>query len=208
MRKIAWGILGTGRIAGNFAADLALLPDAELVAVGSRSEATAQSFAGRFGAPHAHGSYEALAADPAVEVIYIATPHPLHAENMKLCLRAGKAVLCEKPFTLNAREAEEVIALAREQKLFLMEAMWTRFLPAVVRARELIEQGAIGEVRLLLADFGFRAAFDPHHRLFDPQLGGGALLDLGVYCVSLASMLFGPPDPHGEPGPPWPYGCG
>ena len=139
-------------------------------------------------------SYEALAADPEIDIVYVATPHPMHHTAAKLCLNAGKAVLCEKPFTVNATEAEEVIALARERKLFLMEAMWTRYLPLMVRFRELIAAGAIGEPRLLTADFGFRADGEPSHRLFNPDLAGGALLDVGVYVVSLASMIFGPPE--------------
>ena len=137
--------------------------------------------------------YHALAAGPAVDIVYVATPHPLHHANARLCLEAGKAVLCEKPFTLNAGQARDLVGLARERRLFLMEAMWTRFLPAIVEIRRLVSEGAIGEVRHLTADFGFRKEFDPRHRLFDPALGGGALLDIGVYLVSLASMLFGPP---------------
>jgi predicted dehydrogenase len=191
--KIRWGIIGTGAIARKFAEALAFVPDAELCAVGSRTQASADEFAARFGVPHAHPSYEALANDPDVDVVYIATPHPLHKENSILCLHAGKAVLCEKPFTINAREAEEVIRLAREKRLFLMEAMWSRFLPAMVEVRRLLSAGAIGEVRMLTAHCGFRAPFNPQSRLFNPQLGGGALLDVGVYPVSLASMIFGAP---------------
>jgi len=190
---IRWGILGTGRIAKTFAQGLAVLPDAELVAVGSRSQSAADAFGDEFRVPHRHASYVALADDPDVDVVYVATPHSLHRENSRLCLQAGKAVLCEKPFAINAAQAEEVIALARKKRLFLMEAMWTRFLPVLVRVRELLAEGAIGEVRLLNADFGFSATFDPRGRLFDPHLGGGALLDVGVYLVSLASMVFGPP---------------
>jgi predicted dehydrogenase len=190
---IRWGILGTGRIAKTFAQGLAVLPDAELVAVGSRSQTTADAFGDMFHVPHRHASYEGLAADPDVDVVYVATPHSLHRDNSLLCLEAGKAVLCEKPFAINAAQAEEVVALARECGRFVMEAMWTRFLPAIVRVRGLLAEGAIGEVRLLSADFGFRAEFDPRGRLFDPYLGGGALLDVGVYTVSLASMVFGPP---------------
>lgn len=193
METIRWGILGTGRIAADFATGLSSLPDAELAAVGSRSAASAAAFADRFGATRRHGGYHALAADPAVDIVYVATPHPLHHANARLCLEAGKAVLCEKPFTLNAGQARDLVGLARERRLFLMEAMWTRFLPAIVEIRRLVSEGAIGEVRHLTADFGFRKEFDPRHRLFDPALGGGALLDIGVYLVSLASMLFGPP---------------
>jgi predicted dehydrogenase len=191
--KIRWGIIGTGNIARQFARGLAVVPDAELVAVGSRTQASADAFAELFSVPHRHATYEALAEDPQVDVVYVATPHNLHCANSLLCLEAGKAVLCEKPFTINAAEAAQVIDRAREKGLFLMEAMWTRFLPALVRLRELLTTGTIGPVHLLAADLGFRAQFDPKSRLFDSQLGGGALLDLGVYPVSLASMVFGAP---------------
>jgi len=193
--KIRWGILGTGKIARKFAAGLAAVPDAALVAVGSRTQDSADRFAGLFRVPHCHGSYEALAADPDVDAVYIATLHPFHAANSLFCLNAGKAVLCEKPFTMNAREAADVIRTARGRKLFLMEAMWTRFLPVVARVREWLRAGAIGEVLMLTADFGFRAEFDRRSRVFDPALGGGALLDVGIYPISFASMVFGgPPD--------------
>lgn len=190
---LKWGILGTGNIAAQFARGLAALDDAELVAVGSRSAASAETFAASFGGARAHGSYEALAADPEVEAVYIATPHTLHAENSLLCLNHDKAVLCEKPFTLNAAEAKTVIDTARERQLFLMEAMWTRFFPLLGKVRELIAAGRIGEPRLLQADFGFRTEFKPEHRAFNPELGGGALLDVGVYPVSLASFILGTP---------------
>lgn len=191
--KIRWGILGTGAIAHKFAFGLKFTPRAELAAVGSRTLEAAHAFADRFNVRRRHNSYEALAHDPEVDIIYVSTPHSLHKENSLLCLNAGKAVLCEKPFTINAVEAEEVINLARQKRLFLMEAMWTRFLPAVVKARQMIAAGTLGDIRMLAADLGFRADFDPQHRLFDPALGGGALLDVGVYPISLASMLFGPP---------------
>lgn len=191
--KIRWGILGTGRIAGQFAQGLAVLPDAELVAVGSRAQGTAGAFGDEFGVPHRHASYEALAEDPDVDVVYVATPHSLHRENCILCLKASKAVLCEKPLTINAAEAEEVIALAREKGFFLMEAMWTRFFPAIEKTCQLLADGAIGEVRMISAGFGFRAPFDPQQRLFNPELGGGALLDVGIYPISLSFMVLGPP---------------
>jgi predicted dehydrogenase len=191
--KVRWGIIGTGNIARQFARGLAVLPDAELVAVGSRTGAAAEAFGARFEVPRRHASYEALAEDPNVDVVYIATPHSLHRGNSIMCLQAGKAVLCEKPFTINAAEAEQVIRLAREKGLFLMEGMWTRFLPLMVKVRELLAGGSIGQVQMLTADVGFRAEFDPTHRLFDPLLGGGALLDVGIYPVSLASMILGTP---------------
>ena len=193
MAKIHWGILSTGRIAGILAEALAYLPDAELVAVGSRSAEAAQIFGEKYHVPHRHASYEALAADPDVEVIYVATPHNLHYENSMLCLEHGKAVLCEKPFTLNAPQAAQLIAAARQKKLFLMEAMWTRYLPATVKVRQMVAAGDIGEVRMVTADLGFHANYDPQGRLFNPQLAGGALMDVGCYVVSFASMLLGTP---------------
>lgn len=192
-RPIRWGILGTGSIATKFATGLGFLPDAELVAVGSRSQEGAERFGAQFAIPRRHASYAALANDPGVDVVYVSTPHPFHKENTILCLEAGKAVLCEKPFAVNAAEAEAMVATARRQGVFLMEAMWSRYYPAQVRARELLAAGAIGEPQILNADLGFQAKFNPAGRLFDPALGGGALLDVGVYPVSLASMIFGAP---------------
>lgn len=191
--KIRWGILGTGVIARKFVTGLKVTPGAELAAVGSRAQATTDEFGDTFGVSRRYASYEALAQDPDVDVIYVSTPHPLHVANTLLCLNAGKAVLCEKPFALNAAETEQMITLARQKRLFLMEAMWTRFLPAVVKLRQLIAEGVIGEVRMIMADLGFRAEFDPAHRLFAPELGGGALLDVGIYPVSFASMILGAP---------------
>jgi len=194
MTPFRWGVLSTGRIAGVFATGLASLPDAELLAVGSRSAAGAAAFAERFHVPRAYASYDELVADPDIDAVYIATPHSSHATEALRAIAAGKAVLCEKPFTINAAEAAAVVAAARARGVFLMEAMWTRFLPVFVAIREQIAAGRIGEVRMLTADFGFRTAVNPASRLFDPALGGGALLDVGVYCVSLASMLFGQPE--------------
>jgi len=206
VRKFRWGILGTGAIARRFVRGLRLLPEAEVLAVGSRSEASAAKFADKRDISRRHASYDDLASDPDVDVVYIATPHPFHAENAKLCLEAGKAVLCEKPFSVNAAEAEQVVKLAREKGLFIMEGMWTRFFPLMEELRRLVSEGAIGDVRMLNVDFGFRAGLDPASRLFDQKLGGGALLDVGVYCVSFASMVLGQPSesvglPHlGETG--------
>ena len=188
--QIRWGILGTGRIAGKFAEGLAALPDAQLLAVGSRSAENAEQFGSRYRIPRRYSSYEALAADPDVQIIYVATPHVFHRDNSILCLRHGKAVLCEKPFAINAAEAEAMIAEAAKRRLFLMEAMWTHFFPAMAKLRELVKDGSIGDVRLVRADFCFRAAFDPRSRLFDPGLGGGALLDVGVYTVAFARMVL------------------
>jgi predicted dehydrogenase len=192
-QKIRWGILSTGYIADLFAKGLQSVPDAELVAVGSRSMETAEQFGDRFNIPRRYAGYEQVANDPDVDVVYIGTPHPMHRGDSLMCLQAGKAVLCEKPFAINTREAEEVVRCAREKKLFLMEAMWTRYFPVMVKVRELLAQGAIGEVRMIQCDFGFRTNFNPQHRLFAPELGGGALLDVGVYAVSLASMVLGEP---------------
>lgn len=193
-RIIRWGILGTGRIARDFANGLRATPDAVLAAVGSRSVDSATSFASAFEAPLAFGSYEELVACPDIDIIYIATPHPMHAANAILALRAGKAVLCEKPFAMNRREAGEMVALARAKNLFLMEAMWTRFMPALAEVKRIIASGEIGTVTQLHADFGFSATPDPAHRVNDPTLGGGALLDLGIYPLSIACALLGPVD--------------
>jgi predicted dehydrogenase len=194
MDKIRWGILGTGDIAGKFAHALRTLPDAEIAAVGSRSKESAEAFGAAWRIPRRHASYAALMEDPGVDVIYVATPHNLHRENCIGCLEAGKAVLCEKPFTINAREAEEVIRVARAKRLFLMEGMWTRFFPGMAKVRELLAQRAVGEVRMVQVDMCYPAKADPRRRLLDPALGGGALLDLGVYPVSFASMVSGPPE--------------
>ena len=190
---IRWGILGTGKIARQFAAGLTHLPDAKLMAVGSRTAESANAFGAQFEVSHRHVGYEALVSDPDVDAIYVATPHSCHQQNTLLALTTGKAVLCEKPFTINAREAEQAIAFARSKKLFLMEAMWTRCFPLMAKLRELLAAKAIGEVRMLTADFGFRAEYHEEERLFNPAAGGGALLDVGIYPVSLASMIFGPP---------------
>ncbi len=188
-----WGIAGLGRIANLVAGDFGHVPDAELVAVAARSEARAEEFARRHGASRFYGSYGRLIADPEVDVVYIATPHPQHHAIALAAIRAGKAVLVEKAFTATLAGAEEIVAEARASGVFAMEAMWTRFQPAVVRARELLAQGAIGSLVSLQAELGIAREFDPSDRLFAPELGGGALLDLGVYVVSLAQMVLGTP---------------
>lgn len=190
---VKWGVLGTGGIAALFTRDLELVDDAVVLAVGSRQEVTARRFADRFGIARAYGSYETLVADPDVDVVYVATPQTFHRANVELALAAGKPVLCEKPFTISAAEAREVVALARERNLFLMEAMWTRFLPHLRQIGELLEAGELGEVVGLTADHGQHIPAGDGHRLHRPDLGGGALLDLGVYPVSLASLVFGRP---------------
>jgi predicted dehydrogenase len=188
---IRWGILGTGKIAKAFATALQDTPDAKLVAVASRSVDSATKFGAEFGADRFHGSYQALADDPGVDVIYIGTPHPMHHENALMCLNGGKAVLVEKSFTMNRRQAEDIIKLARAKKLFVMEAMWTRFMPAVVEAKRIVDSGEIGVPAHVSADFGFTADVGPEHRLFNPELGGGALLDLGIYPLSMSSFFLG-----------------
>ncbi|VBB07660.1 Hypothetical protein LUCI_2925 [Lucifera butyrica] len=191
MEKIRWGIMGPGTIAHSFAKGLLALPDAQIAAVASRSHSRAADFAGQYGIGRAYGSYEELARDPDVDIVYVATPHPMHKGCAFLCLQAGKAVLCEKSFTVNATDAAGLIAYARQSGLFLMEAMWTRFLPAVEKVRQWLAEGIIGEVRQVKADFGFLFDGHPAHRLLNPELGGGALLDVGIYPVSFASMIFG-----------------
>ncbi|MFJ4675700.1 Gfo/Idh/MocA family protein [Kitasatospora sp. NPDC088783] len=193
-RPIRWGVLATGGIATSFVEDLAAVPGAEAFAVASRREESARAFAGRHGIPHAYGSWQELAADPEVDVVYVATPHSAHHGATALLLEAGKAVLCEKPFTLNSAQAAELVALARKREVFLMEAMWTYLDPTVRRITELVADGAIGEVRSVQAEFGFTVQEDPGHRLWDPAAGGGALLDLGVYPVAFAQLLLGAPE--------------
>jgi dihydrodiol dehydrogenase / D-xylose 1-dehydrogenase (NADP) len=188
--NIRWGILGTGKIANVFADNLKEVALTDLVAVGSRDADRAKSFAKKHAIEKSYDSYEALAKDKDINVIYISTPHTLHCENAIMCLNHGKAVLCEKPFAINAEEARRMILTAKKQNLFLMEAMWTRFLPAIQKAKKWIDKGKIGKVKIVNADFGFRASFDKHHRLFNPELGGGALLDVGVYALAFCSMVF------------------
>jgi len=201
METINWGILGTGHIAQQFANALTFIPDAKLLAVASRGVDDNQSkgtnkayhFARRFRASRHYNSYEELVADKDIDIVYIATPNTVHKENCLLCLTAGKAVLCEKPFTLNAKEAKEVIELAREKNLFCMEAMWTRFLPVVQHARQLLHDGLIGEIKMFTASFGIMIPPQPLDRHYNPQLGGGALLDIGVYPISLSHYFLGTP---------------
>jgi predicted dehydrogenase len=192
---IRWGILGTGGIARTFTEDLLLLGHEghEVRAVGSRAPETAEAFAGRYDIGRAYGSYAELAADDDIDVVYVATPHNGHHSAARTCLEAGRAVLVEKPFTPTVAEAEDLTALARERGLFAMEGMWTRFNPIVARLRDLVTDGAIGDVRAVYADFSENPAFDAAHRLWSPDLAGGAILDLGVYPVSFAWMLLGEP---------------
>ncbi len=189
-RIIKWGILATGWIAHKFASDLKLLPNAKIIAVGSRNRESADSFGNEFDIPYRFGSYEELAACPEVDIVYIGTPHPFHRDNTIMCLQAGKAVLCEKPFAINAREAQAMIAVARSKKLFLMEAMWSRFTPMFQKVKEWLSDDLIGDIRLLQSDYGFQSDHGPESRVFNPDLGGGALLDVGVYPVSLSFFVF------------------
>ena len=193
MKEINWGILGTGYIAQEFARGLRMLPDAKLLAVGSRKLETAQKFANQFQISRAYQSYEELVADKDIDIVYIATPNIAHKDNCILCLEAGKAILCEKPFTLNAKDARDVIELARHKKLFCMEAMWMRFIPLIPKVREMINDGVIGDIKMVTADFGLQIAVDENDRRFNPNLGGGALLDIGIYPISLAFYLLGKP---------------
>jgi len=190
--KLRWGILATGGIADKFVKDLQLHGHA-VTAVGSRSQHSANAFATRFGIGRAHPSYEALCADPEVDAIYVATPHPMHAGNAKLALSNGKHVLIEKAFTVNAREAQEVVDLAAQKGLVVLEAMWTRFLPHMVRIREIVRSGLLGEIRAVVAEHNQDLPDDPAHRLNALPLGGGALLDLGVYPISFTFDVLGTP---------------
>ncbi|MCU1554139.1 MAG: oxidoreductase [Arthrobacter sp.] len=191
-RPVRWGILGTGFIADLQASDL-VDNGFTIQAVGSRTAASAAEFAAKFQIASAHGSYEDLVADPEVDVVYVSTPHPFHYENALLALNAGKHVLIEKPFAMNAGQAREIVDLAESKGLVALEAMWTRYLPHMVRIRELVRSGALGDVRTVIADHNQNLPKDPLHRLNDPALGGGALLDLGIYPVSFAFDVFGAP---------------
>lgn len=191
---IQWGILGCGRIARKFAADLRLVKDAELMAVASRSMETAKAFAHEFPARHVHDSYEALVKNNDVDVIYVATPHSHHYDHTILCLENNKAVLCEKAFAVNAEQAKKMIALAQQKKVFLMEALWTKFLPHYNKMQEMISNGKIGTVKSVIINFGFKPQQPVPQRLFDPALAGGTMLDIGIYNVFMALSVLGKPD--------------
>lgn len=202
---VRWGILGCGKIAKKFAADLRLVKEASLVAVGSLDEARGKEFAELYGVPNVYNTYEDLVASK-VDVIYVATPHGFHHKNVMLCLSHNKAVLCEKAFALNSWQAREMVDEARARKVFLMEAFWSKFLPQYKKVIELINQGVLGDIRWLQADFGFKAP-EPHaQRLWDPLLGGGALLDIGIYPVFLAQSLLGKPNNISAVMTPYPSG--
>jgi len=190
---IKWGIISTGHISEKFAAALAILPEAELVAVASRNLESATQFAEKFNVQKAYSSYEELADDPDIDVVYIGTPHTFHLENSVMCMRKGKAVLCEKAFTMNASEALEMVRVAREENVFLMEAMITRQVPLIHKVLAWIKAGRIGEPRMVRASRCARGEFKPGARQLNPELGGGSLLDVGIYVVSFAQMIFQKP---------------
>ena len=193
-QTIRWGILGCGKIARKFASDLQWVSDAKLVAIGAREQSTADAFAKDFPVEYKHNSYKALAENPEVDVIYIATPHALHYEHVMLCLQHKKAVLVEKAFAINYGQAKQMIDFAKSQQTFLMEAFWTRFLPHYLKVKEMIAQGQVGAIQYINAEFGFKPTPPVSQRIYDPALGGGSLLDVGVYPVFLALDLLGKPD--------------
>src|SRR5690606_9695566 len=193
-RTFKWGILGAGNIAGKFASDLKMVPGAELYAVASRDPEKARELAKVNGFSKSYGSYVELVNDDSVDIIYIATPHVFHFEHTLLCLKHKKAVLCEKPFAMNLAQVEEMIAVAQENKVFLMEALWTYFLPHYKYLLNIVSSGKYGKILNLKADFGFEAPFLPEKRLYNKKLGGGSLLDIGIYPVFAALTLMGFPD--------------
>ncbi|MFN7325296.1 MAG: Gfo/Idh/MocA family protein [Chitinophagales bacterium] len=196
-RIFRWGILGLGKIAHKFATDLQRLPNARLVAVASTDLQRARVFAEQYACEQAFGSYEELIQRAGVDVVYVATAHTGHYSSTMDCLRSGIPVLCEKPFAMNGQQAAEMAQLARERGVFLMEALWTVFIPGMVAVLEQVRSGKLGRIHSVKADFGFYAAYKADWRLFDPKLGGGALLDVGIYPVLLAMLIFGPPLPSG-----------
>lgn len=194
MTEIRWGILTCGNIAHKFAQDLMLVEGAKLTAVASREESRAKAFAEKFSIPSYFGSYEELASCPEVDVVYVASPHSHHYEHVMMCLEHGKAVLCEKPFAINSAQAAEMVELARKKGVFLMEALWTRFLPHYTKVLEMLDAGAIGRPKGIMANFGFKGDREAFPRLFEPSLGGGSLMDVGIYPVFFALSMFGKPD--------------
>jgi len=194
MKTIRWGILGAGRIARKFAADLQLVENCELIAIGSRGKVSSEAFNADFPVKFQHDSYLALVENPEVDVIYVATPHNLHHENTLLCLQHHKAVLCEKPFAMNSRQTLEMITLATKNKVFLMEALWTKFQPHYIKLQQMLSAGQLGDIKVVLANFGFKPVAPFPKRLFDPELGGGTIMDIGIYNVFIALSVLGKPD--------------
>ncbi len=188
-----WGILGPGRIAHKFAQDLLTVPDAQLYAVASTDQQRANEFAETYSIPHAFGAYEQLLTLPDLDIVYVATPHVKHHENVLMLLNGGVAVLGEKPFAMNSEQVREMVGVAREKGVFLMEALWSRFMPGIVQALDLVKSGSIGKVVSVKADFGFKAPFLPDNRLFNKNLGGGSLLDIGIYPLFLSYLILGKP---------------
>ena len=193
MKTYNWAILGCGGIAQKFSNDLKLLPNARLYAAASRNLKKAQAFAAEYGFEKAFGSYEDMTADPDVDVVYVASPHSHHHEHTLLCLKYKKAVLCEKAFALNLREAQEMVDMARKNNLFLMEAFWTQFQPGFLKTLEIINSGELGALKIVRSDFAFNADKDPNNRMYNLALGGGSLLDIGIYPVFAALRLLGKP---------------
>ena len=193
MSQFKWGIIGTGGIARAFSNDIGFLSDHVIAAVGSRSLENAENFVKTIPGAKAHGSYDALINDSDIDAIYVATPHPSHKENVIAALNAGKPVLCEKPFAVNAHEAREMVAAAKANDVALMEAMWARFLPHYAKIREIVASGVLGQITTIHADHGQRLADQNIARLVEPSLAGGALLDLGIYPISFAHMVLGIP---------------
>jgi len=188
-----WGIIGPGKIAHKFAEALSYAPDAELFAVASRSEKRARDFSNHYKIPRYYQGYEKIVQDPEIDIIYVATPHTMHYDNTLLCLENRVPVLCEKPFTITRNQLQRLVDISRKENVFLMEAIWTRFLPTIKRVVEIKESGLLGSIKVIHADFGFKAPFDPAGRLYNLSLGGGALLDIGIYPVFLALLLMGKP---------------
>lgn len=193
-KQVRWGVLGPGKIAKKFTEAASRVPNAVVKAVGSRSFDRANRFATSYQIPHVYSSYEDLMASKEIDAIYIATPHSAHHKFTLACIAQNKAVLCEKAFAINSKEVKEMIAAAKAQQVFLMEAMWTRFLPHFKRVLELVNSGELGKIKSIQADFGFKAPEDPQNRLYNLSLGGGALLDVGLYPIFLVTALLGKPD--------------
>jgi len=193
-KKWNWAILGCGKIAEKFSLDLKLLPNATLYAAASRSQLRAKRFAEKFGFTKTYGSYEEMVKDPDVDIIYIATPHSFHRDHTILCVENKKAVLCEKAFAINSAQADDMIHTAKKHKVFLMEAFWTKFQPAFIKALEIVKSGRLGKLKMLRSDFAFNGPYDPQNRLYNLSLGGGSLLDIGIYPVFASLQALGKPE--------------